>query len=233
MPSFTIQLKNLVNDDYSNLSDIGLEWYPIFDDPNSTYRAGLNKKIIQHFWNREIGQETQFLFKFAMGRKMNEIMPRYNQLYLTELSRMTDLNGNKIDPLSTVKLITDTTGTDSTNASSTSTNSSSTTGGTRTVNMDTPQVGLSGNADYASAAVDVNSQNSANTDSSGTDDRTSDTTSNATSNGYSEHTVLMVQRLRGAILNIDMMIIDDLNELFMGVWDNGDEFTRKNGWGYL
>lgn len=233
MPSFTIQLKELIKDDYSNLADIGLDWYPLFDDPNSRYRNGLNKKIIQHYWNREIGQETEFLFKFAMGRKMNEIMPRYNQLYLTELSRMKDMNGNPVDPLSTLKLVTDTTGTDTSNATSSSTNNSTTTGGTRTVNSETPQMMLAGDGDYAASGVDVNSQSSGTTGSTGTDDRTSDTTSNATSSGYSEHTVLLVQRMRSAILNIDMMIIDDLAELFMGVWDNGDEFTRKNGWGYI
>lgn len=51
MPSFTIQLKEIILDDYSNVADIGLDWYPIFDE---TYRPGLNKKIIQHYWNREI-----------------------------------------------------------------------------------------------------------------------------------------------------------------------------------
>lgn len=230
MPSFTVQLKELIADDYSNIADIGLDWYPIFDE---TYRPGLNKKIIQHYWNREIGQETEFLFKFAMGRKMNEIMPRYNQLYLTELSRMKNADGTPIDPLSTVKLLTDTTNDDTSNATTHATNNSTTTSGSRTVTSDTPQIQLAGNGDYASNGVDANSTSAGDNTTDGTDARTSNTTGTANTSGYQEHTIVMLQRLRSAILNVDMLIVDELSELFMGIWDNGDEFTRRNGLGYL
>lgn len=233
MPSFTIQLKEIILDDYSNLADIGLDWYPIFDDPNSVYRAGLNKKIIQHYWNREIGMETEFLFKFAMGRKMNEVMPRYNQLYMTELSRMKDSSGNLIDPFSTVKILTDTNDTDTTTGTTSATVNNTTGSGSRTVNSDTPQVPLAGNADYATSATDSNSTSTGTSSTDGTEGRTSTTTASADTSGYQEHTIVMLQRVRSAILNIDMMVINELNELFMGIWDNGDEFTRRSGLGYL
>jgi len=53
-------------------TDLGLSEYPIFDEE---YRVGLNKKIIDHFWNREIGHESVDQFKFNLKRRMNEVMP--------------------------------------------------------------------------------------------------------------------------------------------------------------
>lgn len=58
--------------------DIGLKDYVIYKE---SFREELNKKIIDHFYFREIGLETPQLFKKFLNRKMNEIMPYYNQLY--------------------------------------------------------------------------------------------------------------------------------------------------------
>lgn len=56
--------------------------FPIF---NEGYRATLCKKILRHFYTREIGFETYGLWKLKLNTKMNEIMPYYNQLYQSEL----------------------------------------------------------------------------------------------------------------------------------------------------
>ena len=55
--------------------------YPIFDE---AYRPELETKIINHFYTQEIGQETVGLFKQRLKTKMREIMPYYNQFYLSE-----------------------------------------------------------------------------------------------------------------------------------------------------
>ena len=55
--------------------------YPIFDE---NYREHLESKIISHFYTREIGLETVGLFKHHLKNKMREIMPYYNQMYLSE-----------------------------------------------------------------------------------------------------------------------------------------------------
>lgn len=55
--------------------------YPIFD---VNYKKTLEEKIISHYYTREIGQETVGLFKLRLKNKMREIMPYYNQLYLSE-----------------------------------------------------------------------------------------------------------------------------------------------------
>ena len=54
------------------------ENYPIFDE---SYRIGLNKKILKHYYTREISEETVGLWLFRLNNRMNEIMPYYNQLY--------------------------------------------------------------------------------------------------------------------------------------------------------
>ena len=78
MATYTVEIRTLVENHF----DLGLKNYPIFDE---TYREGLNNKIINHFYFREIGFETAGLFKFYLNQKMAEIMPYYNQLYKSEL----------------------------------------------------------------------------------------------------------------------------------------------------
>lgn len=62
--------------------------YPIFDDD---YKIPLEKKIIRHFYLREIGFETLGLWKLKLNDKLNEIMPYFNQLYKSELLKFNPL----------------------------------------------------------------------------------------------------------------------------------------------
>ena len=55
--------------------------YPIFDE---TYRKVLETKILMHYYTREICEETVGLWKLRLAARMNEIMPKYNKLYLSE-----------------------------------------------------------------------------------------------------------------------------------------------------
>ena len=71
----------------SNIFDFD---YPIFDE---AYKGVLEKKILRHYYTREIGQETFGLFQLFLSDKMNEIMPYYNQLYESELLK------HQIEPL--------------------------------------------------------------------------------------------------------------------------------------
>lgn len=52
--------------------------FPIFDE---SYRVVLEKKILKHYYTREIGAETYGLWKLWLDARLNEIMPYYNQLY--------------------------------------------------------------------------------------------------------------------------------------------------------
>ena len=62
--------------------------YPIFDE---AYRIPLEKKILKHFYTREICEETVGLWKLRLDDKMNIIMPYFNQLYSSELIKFNPL----------------------------------------------------------------------------------------------------------------------------------------------
>ena len=54
--------------------------FEIFDE---LYRPTLCKKILKHYYTREIGAESFGLWKLQLNRRMEEIMPYFNQLYLS------------------------------------------------------------------------------------------------------------------------------------------------------
>lgn len=62
--------------------------YPIFDN---TYKPVLETKILEHYYTREICEETVGLWKLRLKAKMNEIMPYYNKLYESELIQFNPL----------------------------------------------------------------------------------------------------------------------------------------------
>ena len=84
MSQYTTELRYLIQQKY----DFGLKDYPLFDE---SYRPVLNKKIMDEYFFREIGQETPERFKHHLNHTMNMIMPYYNQLYHSQLL--------EIDPL--------------------------------------------------------------------------------------------------------------------------------------
>lgn len=54
--------------------------YPIWSED---YRKILEKKILMHYFNKEIGLETVGLWKLYLEERLNLIMPYYNEMYLT------------------------------------------------------------------------------------------------------------------------------------------------------
>lgn len=233
MSRYTIELRYLIEGNY----DLGLKDYPIFDE---SYREQLNDKIIQHYYFREIGLETEALFKNRLNQKMNEIMPYYNQMY--ESSKL------KIDPLSTIDLEevfsrkskTTGEGTSSTSGTGNNTNNFNSTDTTDYGKISkfsdiaqaqtTPNEILNDNY-LTSATVDDGQDKNTNT---GTNTSQTESTTSGTSKderNLDEDTTLtrkgnngtaseseLLNMYRETFLNIDMMIIDDLDELFLGIW---------------
>jgi len=217
MPTFTMRLCDLIDDGF----DLGLATadYPIFDE---TYRPVLNARILDHYALYEIGQETPDMFKFALNRRLREIMLYYNQLYLSE----------KIvfDPLSTMDYADTTTSdnTMSTQQDSTSHNTNDTTSKARVVNSELPQVHLSPDEDYASSGADTSSDTTVGGD--GTSSTTGADIANGTvthnSTGRQGPASALLMSYRASLLNIDLMIVLDCANLFMGVWNTSDEYSH-------
>lgn len=59
---------------------------------DNTYKPILCKKILKHYYRREIGAETAGLWILWMNTKLEEIMPYYNQLYESELIQFNPMN---------------------------------------------------------------------------------------------------------------------------------------------
>lgn len=62
--------------------------FPIFDEE---YRLPLEKKILRHYYTREISEETVGLWKLRLQDRLCMIMPYYNQLYKSELLEFNPL----------------------------------------------------------------------------------------------------------------------------------------------
>lgn len=166
--------------------------YPIWDEK---HRPELEKKIIEHYYDRQIGFETPGKFKFKLNARMREIMPRYVKLFKT-----TQYDYNPIENYNMLE------GSDDTSESS----------GTTTANgiekfSDTPQNDI-GN-------LDDHLTNATTSESSG--DSTSKNSSKHTAYRHGNIGVTSTQQLieqeRKITIDLDMMIIDDLKTLFLGV----------------
>lgn len=207
-------------------STIGLSQadYPIFDEK---YRAELNTKIINHFWNREIGMETISMFRFAVARRMNEQMPLLNQAYKSTLLTL--------DPITSVSLSTtrDDTSTEHTTKDSTGNSTSNGTAASRTIGSDTPQTMLSGEEDYASSGTDANSATTGSTTNTGNDDIDVNATINgaSTTTGYQGSPADLLMKYRATFLNVDMMVLDALDDCFMQIWRTDSEILPEIGMG--
>lgn len=184
---------------------LGLDAYPIFDE---AYRDHLNQRIIARYWNREVGFETQEMFRFRMWAKMMEEMPYFNQLYestkikfdpistidITTVGNDNIVHGDKVvnhgtnvtdsDVTNVDKVIghgTSVTDSDTVNHSEgTNVASNTANSGSRTVNSIMPQNQLSGNGDYADNASDNNTAGTNTSDTVETGDGTSATDSTVT-----------------------------------------------------
>lgn len=202
MAKYTITIGTLIKNNF----DFGLDTYPIFDN---NYRATLNTKILNHYYNNEIGFETPELFKFYLNNKLNEIMPYYNTLY-NNLKIYDDNLMSNVNLKETLERQTS-------NNINTKSNSNT---DTRNLYQDTPQGSLKetdiDNLRYATNLTLNDSKINDNTLSSG--DGTENYVKTIIGNNGSKYTYELLNELKNAILNIDMMIINDLNELFMGVF---------------
>lgn len=256
MPTFTMYLKEVIEslygtsmdeDDYEQAyapftyngvtygklptlpeyASIGLGTYPIF---NEAYRGIINGKIIDEYYNREICTETIDNFVLILRKKMDQIMPYFNQLYLSteipyealETMRIHSVAENHING--------------SEDVTATNTTESDTKSGARTIGSNFPQVMLSGNGDYASTGNDVNSNSEVDT----TSQQDSNSNSNSDSNsdtlvtGYQAASASdLIMKYRSSLINVDTMILSEIEDCFMLVFNDGDEyFARESNYGW-
>lgn len=205
MSKYTTEIRWLVETGWN----FGLKDYPIFDE---AYRAGLNQKIIEHYYFREIGFETPALFNRFLNRKMAEIMPYYNQLYKSQLIEIT--------PLTRMDYSEDYQRTADTKTSNQSTGLSDE--NSTAVHSDTPQgmlsIGDIENNTYASDAQISKASATTEGTATGTQNTTDNYIKKVMGNNAGRTDSEMLIQFRETFLNIDMQIIDDLSELFLNLY---------------
>lgn len=212
--------------------------YPIFD---VNYKPILERKILKHFYTREICEETYGLWHLRLDAMMNEIMPYYNKLYESELL--------EFNPLDDVNKRIRHEGTDSGESEGQGTSRSNTvrdgTSGVHTDDnvwnlfSDTPQGGISGienaydgvddNA-YLTDARNIKEDRQVDSEFGDESTNTGNTTSNRTFANENEWTEVitgkqgtktyssMLLEFRKTFLNIDAMILEELNGLFFQLY---------------
>lgn len=213
MGSFTMTLEEVI--EMEGEESLGLSDYPIFDE---AHRAVLNKKIIDQYYNQEIGQETISMFRLAMKRRMNLIMPAYNQNY--ELSKIA------LDALITVDIASNATATGNSTGTTTGDTTSTSNAKSRAVASQFPQNSLQANSEYATSAQDNISDSSAGGESTETQVAEQDSTNTGSTKGFQGHQPELIFAARQTIVNIDQEIVMDLANLFMGVWGTDESYTQ-------
>ena len=180
----TIELRKVVEDcDIFDRCDP----FPIWKED---HRGELEKKIIEHYYFRQIGFETVGRFKFELNVRLREIMPRFNQLYKTTLFKYNPIENYNMEE----------SGTDTREGNAE----------TLSKYLETPQNGV----DDLLKGKYLTNANHGTDKTTGTDKHTFTRHGNI---GVTT-TQQMIEQERKIIIDLDMMIIDELKDLFLGVF---------------
>lgn len=195
MSKYTISIKNLMKNNF----DLGLQDYPIFDE---SYRETLNNNILYFYYEDEIGLETPELFKTYLNRTMNRIMPYYNNLYKEQIKL---LEKGLIDNVNYQE-------TSERNINNTSTSNNKGKG----LYQDTPQ-GAIDMTEFENQHYATNLTMNKNEDSS-EGNSTENYIRTITGNNGNRYPIELLREIKNNLMNIDNLIINDLQDLFMGIF---------------
>ena len=229
---YTVQLRQLITGglytraeiegwfkDYELTDYLTADEIAVINERGTWNKDKLAAQIVDHYLMREIGLETPALFAHQAKVLMKEIMEEKLPLIYSASIEYDPLVN--VDYSETYAAQRQGSGT----ASSTGTSSSSTSG--LSVNSDTPQSQISKEAilagDYASStgaseATDSSSTTGSSTNSeSGSESYTKNIKGNS---GVSATAQALIRDYRKTIVTINKDIIEDLNVLFMGLYNN-------------
>ena len=214
MSKYTIELREIEN----CICYLFPKNFPFYTDSEE-----LRKNFIQKFYDeymfREIGFETVERFKRSLLGKLNKIMPYYTQLYHTELESK-DINFllNK-DLIETFER--EVSGSSEVNSNATTNSSGTSTANNNDIMYDTPNSRIDDITKYPTQGSQ--GENNATSSSNGTS-----TSSQTGENTQTEKTSLiskgnigitssaqLLKEWRDVIINIDEMILNELEDLFM------------------
>lgn len=190
-------------------------------------KRAFEQKILDHYRFRQIGQETVGRWLHYFRTRIREIMPYYVQLYEFEAKWF-----NVDDPLESYNLVETfeetSHGSGSVTSSGSSENTSESSGTSSKENRfsDTPQGSIDNLDSYMTTATRDNDTSSGTASVSGSDS----SESSSQNTGNTTHTLTRkgnigvqplggeVQNIRDAFINIDLMVINELKDLFIQVY---------------
>ena len=204
MAKYTITIKSLIDNNF----DFKMDSYPIFDE---NYRDTLNQNILYHYYENEIGFETASLFRFYLNQKLNEIMPYYNELYKVQ-KKLIDENLL----LNNVNLTEKLHGSNTTETNSTSESSNN----GKSLFQDTPQGQISQtDIDNQTWATNLTlNKNEIADQSNATGSGTNEYIKTIIGNNGGKFNIDVLNDIKNNLMNIDLMIINELNDLFMQIF---------------
>ena len=204
MAKYTITIKSLIDNNF----DFKMDSYPIFDE---NYRDTLNQNILYHYYENEIGFETASLFRFYLNQKLNEIMPYYNELYKVQ-KKLIDENLL----LNNVNLKEQLIGSNRTETNSTSQSSNN----GKSLFQDTPQGQISQtDIDNQTWATNLTlNKNEIADQSNASGSGTNEYIKTIIGNNGGKFNIDVLNDIKNNLMNIDLMIINELNDLFMQIF---------------
>lgn len=220
MAKYTMEVRELIStfgedevkgwfSDYELSDFLTDEEIAVITERGTWSKEKLCKRIIDHYFTREIGTDAIGQFILFAKDKMNEIMETYAPLIYSA--------SIKYDPLVNVNFTESYTGT----TGNTSSSSSSSNGSSLTVGSDTPQGQINKNeilqGKYASStsASESDSNVTGTTTDNGSSDYVKTTKGNS---GVSATSQAMIKQYRDIIRAINTEIVYELEPLFMGIY---------------
>lgn len=213
---YTLQLYYIYKDDSYNLFDQPYNLY------NNELKPYFEEKFFQHFMFYEIGFDNINIFKQHLISTLNDIYPKYKQLYETEIRCLDiDFMLNKDLKESYVrKLNGESEGNSQASSSSDNTSSSN----DLSIANDTPQNKIDDLDKYMTSASKTNSNSTNNSTSNA-----NNTIKNKSSNSEEYELISqgnigitssaeLLEKWRNVLINIDLMIFKELENLFLFVF---------------
>ena len=193
MGKYTLTIQEILSNNV-NIFDFDYSFY------NESYKKGFEKKFLDRFLFDEIGAETVARFKHNLRTTLNEIMPYYTHLYETTIYEYNPILNYDLQEV----IIRDVSNEQEEEGTTTDSNK----------NYDTP---INFNGNYKNSPSNINDNE--NTNNISRRGLVSEVHKRNTKGNIGVMTTQdLIMKERDIIINIDKLILEELNILFMGVY---------------
>ena len=214
MARYTIELRDIEN----CICYLFPRNFPFYTD-SEELRQNFLQKFYDEYMFREIGFETVERFKRSLLGKLNKIMPYYTQLYHTELeSKNINFMLNK-DLIETFER--EVSGSSEVNSNSTTNASGTSTANNNDIMYDTPNSRIDDITKYPTQGSQGENNATSSSNATSSNNQTGENTQTEKTSLISKGNIgitssaQLLKEWREVIINIDEMILNELEDLFM------------------